>query len=136
MYTKRKARSPFFAERLCNLRCSGNWTQGRLGKVVGVSAAMIHYWENEKSYPNAAYMEKLAAALGTSVAYLTGGSAPLGHKVDCADDVSRSALIDVVEAARQRIAEAAGLPVKCVQVVINLSELSSDSPDDHQARSE
>lgn len=135
MNTKREARSPLFAERLNRLRRSGNWTFEALGKRVGVSGTLIYYWEKGKTYPKAGDLEKLAAALGTSVAVLTQIEDAVGTEKEIADDAGQSTLTDVVEASRQRIAEAARLPVQCVRVIIDRLEVASDLPEDDRPRS-
>jgi transcriptional regulator with XRE-family HTH domain len=130
MYTKREARGALFAARLNSLRCSGNWTLASLAKVVGVSGTMIHHWERGKTYPKAAHLEKLAAAFGTSVAYLTGIEGVMHSDGERQHDLARSTLIEAVQAARQRIAEAAALPLRCIRITFDLSELA-DSCQEH-----
>jgi transcriptional regulator with XRE-family HTH domain len=128
MYTKREARGPLFAERLHHLRCTGNWTLDTLAEVVGVSKTMIHYWERGRSYPKATQLENLAAALGTTISYLTGIEEAVQSTQERPVVAARPALIEAVEAARQRIAEAAGMPLRCIRITIDLSELVNKRP--------
>ena len=124
MYTKREARSPFFTKRLAYLRRSKNLSLETLAKAVGVSAVQVFKWEKGETYPKAEHLERLAEALDSIVDDLTGAEGARHLEQLRSKDTDRSVLSEVVEAARRRIAEAAGLPVPCIRVLIDLSILN------------
>jgi hypothetical protein len=68
-------------------------------------------------------MEKLAAALSTSITGLTAAEEVGQPEQELAADLGSSALIEIVEAARERIANTAGLPLRCVRISIDFSEM-------------
>ncbi len=50
----------------------GKGTQAELAEQIGVHEMTIRRWESGERYPDADMLQKLAAALGTSVSYLVG----------------------------------------------------------------
>lgn len=50
----------------------GKGTQAELAEQIGVHEMTIRRWESGERYPDADMLQKLAAALGTSVSYLMG----------------------------------------------------------------
>ena len=50
----------------------GKETQAELAEQIGVHEMTIRRWEAGERYPDADMLQKLAAALGTSVSYLMG----------------------------------------------------------------
>jgi DNA-binding XRE family transcriptional regulator len=57
--------------RICEAR-KGKYTQAQLAEAIGAHELTVQRWETDKRAPNAKAMLKLAAALGTTVAYLMG----------------------------------------------------------------
>jgi transcriptional regulator with XRE-family HTH domain len=126
MYTKKEARSPVFATRLHQLRCSGNWTFEALGKALGVSNVLVFHWEKGRSYPRPAQLESLAAALGTSVGYLTGTHEASDPNKLIRSDRDAPTLSEIVKDARKRIARAAGVPLTSVLITITPKTLDEN----------
>jgi len=62
-------------ETLKNLRKAKSLTQSALGKMAGVSAVSINYYEMGKRQPDQSTLEALARALGSSVKELTQNNA-------------------------------------------------------------
>lgn len=63
-----------FAERLLELRGEKNISQATLAKNIGVSYAVVCYWETDRSEPTAPNIVKLADFFGVSCDYLLGKS--------------------------------------------------------------
>ena len=63
-----------FAERILELRKEKNISQATLAKSIGVSYAVVCYWETDRSEPTAPNIVKLAEFFGVSCDYLLGKS--------------------------------------------------------------
>ncbi len=63
-----------FAERLLELRKERGVSQAQLAKEVGVSYAIVCYWETDRSEPTAINIVKLADYFCVSADYLLGRS--------------------------------------------------------------
>lgn len=63
-----------FAERLLELRKEKNISQATLAKNIGVSYAVVCYWETDRSEPTAPNIVKLAEFFNVSCDYLLGKS--------------------------------------------------------------
>lgn len=61
-----------FAERLLELRKEKNVSQAALAKSLGVSFAVVCYWETDRSEPTAPNIVKLADYFNVSTDYLLG----------------------------------------------------------------
>jgi len=59
-----------FGKKLRELREEQNLTQPQLAKELGVSNAVISYWENDLNEPKASHIEKLANFFNVSTDYL------------------------------------------------------------------
>ncbi len=59
-----------FAEKLINARLALNLSQQELGSQVGVSSRTIYSYEQDGKYPRRNTLDKLAAALHVTAAYL------------------------------------------------------------------
>lgn len=63
-----------FADRLLELRKEKGMSQAALADLLGVSHAVICYWETDRSEPTAPNLVKIADCFGVSVDYLLGRS--------------------------------------------------------------
>ena len=63
-----------FAERLLELRNEKNISQAKLAKSIGVSYAVVCYWETNRSEPTAPNILKIADFFEVSCDYLLGKS--------------------------------------------------------------
>lgn len=54
------------------LRQSAGLTQPQLAEMVGVSKAVISFWENDVNEPKASYVKVLAMVFGVSADYILG----------------------------------------------------------------
>ena len=61
-----------FGEKVRFLRESARLTQEELAEMMGIQRNTIWRWENQRANPNKNAMSRLASALNTTVAYLTG----------------------------------------------------------------
>ena len=61
-----------FAERVKELRAAKNLTAQELGVQAGLSKTAIILWENQKRWPSAENVSKLARFFGVSSDYLMG----------------------------------------------------------------
>ena len=61
-----------FAERLLELRQERNVSQAELAKEIGVSYAIVCYWETDRSEPTAINIVKLADYFNVTADYLLG----------------------------------------------------------------
>lgn len=123
MVGQRTAKKASFEKRLRNLRNERGLTQSALGKKVGVTATCVWNWENGNTSPRPAALAKLAAALSTSVEYLTGSAGATADSAPnslSASDQSQQ-LANLVQKAREDIAAASGLSVGQVRVVLDYS---------------
>lgn len=63
-------------DRIAHWRKAKGWSQAQLAKAVGVSAAAVYQWEGsekiEKTTPSSAHVEKVASALGITMAQFYG----------------------------------------------------------------
>lgn len=82
-------------------------TLADVGRAVGVTGACVCQWESGRSAPRQKWLTKLAEALDTSVAYLVTGAG--GPFVEAGD---------VIERAREEIAQALGIALSQVKVDI------------------
>lgn len=64
-------------ERISQLRCEKDISQGQLAQVLGVSRQAISKWENDQSSPDTIHLIKLADILETEVEYLATGRKPV-----------------------------------------------------------
>ena len=60
-----------FAEKLRKTRLTLNMSQGELAEKVGLNERSIYCYEQTGAYPRKKTLDKLAAALGVTVEYLT-----------------------------------------------------------------
>lgn len=58
--------------RIKELRIERGLTQPQLAKMVGVTNAVISFWENNVNEPKASYVKKLAQCFNVSSDYLLG----------------------------------------------------------------
>ena len=61
-----------FAERLTDLRKEKQLSKAMLARQLGVSSAVICYWETDRSEPTAVNIVKLAEFFDVSADYLLG----------------------------------------------------------------
>lgn len=61
-----------FAERLLELRKEKGLSQAALAKKLGVSYAVVCYWETDRSEPTAPNLVKIADYFDVSVDFLLG----------------------------------------------------------------
>jgi transcriptional regulator with XRE-family HTH domain len=59
--------APTFGARLAALRKERGWTQPQLAKMLGISPAMLAYYERKATNPTADFVKKAAGVLNTSV---------------------------------------------------------------------
>ncbi len=59
-------------ERIRYLRTEKNYTQPELAKIIGVSNAVVSFWENDLNEPKATYIKALAECFDVSADYLLG----------------------------------------------------------------
>ena len=64
-------------ERISQLRCDKDMSQGQLAQALGVSRQAISKWENDQSSPDTIHLIKLADILETEVEYLATGRKPI-----------------------------------------------------------
>ncbi len=64
-------------ERISQLRCEKNMSQGQLAQALDVSRQAISKWENDQSSPDTIHLIKLADVLETEVEYLATGRKPV-----------------------------------------------------------
>jgi len=66
----------FFVEdlgaKIKTLRIAAGYTQPQLAEKVGVSKAVISFWENSVNEPKASYIKMLAKIFNVSADYLLG----------------------------------------------------------------
>lgn len=67
--------APVFGSRLAALRKAHGLTQPKMAEMLGISSAMLAYYERKATNPTAEFIRKAAAALNVSVDQL------LGHEV-------------------------------------------------------
>lgn len=67
--------APAFGARLAALRKTHGLTQPKMAELLGISPAMLAYYERKATNPTAEFIRKAAAALNVSVDQL------LGHEV-------------------------------------------------------
>ncbi len=59
-------------KRIKELRIERGFTQPELAKMIGVTNAVISFWENEVNEPKASYVKKLAQCFNVTADYLLG----------------------------------------------------------------
>lgn len=64
-------------ERISQLRCEKNMSQGQLAQALDVSRQAISKWENDQRSPDTIHLIKLADILETEVEYLATGRKPV-----------------------------------------------------------
>ena len=64
-------------ERISQLRCEKNMSQGQLAQALCVSRQAISKWENDQSSPDTIHLIKLADILEPEVEYLATGRKPV-----------------------------------------------------------
>ena len=110
-----------FSTRLTALRVQRSLSKSALARTVGVSTTCVWNWEEGNTHPRPDALERLAAALSTTGAYLDRGVGPERHEtpakpadvLDAAEPVG-----ELIRRARQQIAEAAGLKFEQVKIVL------------------
>ena len=124
-----------FAERLIALREERGMTKSGLSRAVGVTTTCVWNWEEGNTHPRADTLARLARALATTAAYLERGVIPAGatHSTPQPSAASTAMagaarpsqvesrtpnLADVIMRARTQIAEASGLRLEQVKVVL------------------
>jgi DNA-binding XRE family transcriptional regulator len=113
-----------FGVRLKNLRKLHGLSRKALAAKADASNVSIWNWETGEKYPQPQYLTRLAQVLGVSVQYLR-----CGYEDDCCPMCgvpSSDSLSQVIEDARRRIAERAGLDVS--DVVVQLTGASLGKP--------
>lgn len=109
-----------FGKRVASLRDERELTQVELGKKIGVTGTCVWNWEGGNTFPRSPALSKLAQALGTSVEYLSSG---IGSATPSkANGSAHRSLADVIMEAREMVANAGGLPVSKVRIVIDYGE--------------
>ncbi len=61
-----------FGKKLLELRKEKNISQAKLAKALGVSFAVVCYWETDRSEPTAINIVKIAKYFNTTSDYLLG----------------------------------------------------------------
>jgi len=120
MPIRRRITDPMgFARRVSELRETKHLTLAELGRAAGVSGTCVWNWESGNTCPRAESMKALVSALGTTATYLLDGR-------DVASDdrllPEQPTLPHVIRSAREAIAEAAGVPLSKVRVVLDYDE--------------
>ncbi len=59
-------------ERIKYFRTEKGYTQPQLAKLIGVSNAVVSFWENDVNEPKASYIKALAACFSISTDTLLG----------------------------------------------------------------
>jgi len=72
--------APVFGERLAALRKAHGLTQPKMAEKLGISPAMLAYYERKATNPTAEFISKAAAALNVSVDQLLGHEVKNGRK--------------------------------------------------------
>lgn len=109
-----------FARRLAGLREERNLTQVQLGKMVGVTGTCVWNWEGANTFPRPAALDRLAQVLGTSAEYLSCGAEAAPTKADKRS--GRRPLAEIIAEARETVAQAAGVPVTKVRIVLDIGD--------------
>lgn len=109
-----------FGKRVAILRDERELTQVELGKKIGVTGTCVWNWEGGNTFPRSPALSKLAQALGTSVEYLSSGIVSV--ITSKSNGSAHRSLADVMMEAREVVANAAGVPVSKVRVVIDYGE--------------
>ena len=124
-----------FAERLIALREERGMTKSGLSRAVGVTTTCVWNWEEGNTHPRADTLARLARALATTAAYLERGVIPAGANYTAPQPIAASSTMaaatgpsvitsapptvaEVIMRARNDIAEAAGLRLDQVKVVL------------------
>lgn len=68
-------------ERIKELRKEYGYTQPEFAKIIGVSNAVVSYWENDLNEPKATYIKAIAECFGVSADYLIGIEDETGAKI-------------------------------------------------------
>ena len=61
-------------ERIKELRVKRGWTQTDLAKQVGITYVQVGRYEKQKAEPSSQVLQKIAAALNTTIDFLMNGS--------------------------------------------------------------
>jgi transcriptional regulator with XRE-family HTH domain len=110
-----------FSQQISNLRERHELTQAELGRKVGVSGTCVWNWEGGNTFPRTATLRRLADVLGTSIADLTGRSSGSTDGAPAGGSEAKP-LAETIMDARRSVAEAAGLPVSKVRVVLDCGD--------------
>lgn len=121
--------------RLRELRLKRGLTLAEVAAPLGVTGACISQWETGRSFPRAEYLEPLAEALSSSLAYLFAGNEQ--GAADAATSPARKdhaelGAAEVIRRARRDIAHVLGLPVSQVRVEIANESIADSSRHDHR----
>jgi transcriptional regulator with XRE-family HTH domain len=114
-----------FGKRIAWLRSQKGWTLADLGKEVGVSGTCVWNWEEGNTHPRPASLASLATALETTTEYLLEGkdeptpTPANGNHPAGSDTIPPVSLADLINRAREAIAEAAGLHPSSVRIVLD-----------------
>lgn len=103
----RRAGGEFFGKRIEKLRKERGRTLAQIADELGVSKPTVWAWEKGKARPVAERLPALARALGVEEGELTHGNEPPG-------------LGELVESSRKRIADAYGVSVDSVKIMIEV----------------
>ena len=68
-------------ERIKELRKEYGYTQPEFAKKIGVSNAVVSYWENNLNEPKATYIKVIAECFNVSTDYLLGLEDETGAKI-------------------------------------------------------
>jgi transcriptional regulator with XRE-family HTH domain len=115
-----------FGKRIAWLRSQKGWTLADLGKEVGVSGTCVWNWEEGNTHPRPASLASLAKALEVTPEHLLDGQAEQkslptngNHEAVEAETLPPISLAELINRAREAIAEAAGLPASKVRIVLD-----------------
>jgi transcriptional regulator with XRE-family HTH domain len=108
-----------FSRRVSELRERHQLTLAELGRAVGVSGTCVWNWEAGNTFPKAGALKELARALGTTPTHLVEGE---GASSVVEGEPHQQSLSDVIRAARESIAIAAGVGVAKVRVILDYDE--------------
>lgn len=115
----RGSRKELFCKRVVELRERRELTQAELGRQAGVSGTCVWNWERGNTYPRPGTMKRLAQALGTSPAFLSGNES---NVISTEGQPVGRPLAEIIAHAREMVASAAGVPLSKVRVVLDVGD--------------
>jgi transcriptional regulator with XRE-family HTH domain len=109
-----------FAKRLSTLRLRQGLSKSDLARKVDVSTTCVWNWEEGNTHPRPEALTKISQVLETTTAFLEYGEASLADSELAALQIGRNGqhVSDVIQAARVMVAEATGLAVDKVKVIL------------------